>query len=85
MAQSWYTSPARAPVESIFDPPGVSERGDTVAAVAAAVGGLIAGVGLQDLIVVDTADALLICRSDRVQDVRKIADRLKASGRLDLI
>ncbi len=46
---------------------------------------LIAGVGLQDLIVVDTADALLICRSDRVQDVRKIADRLKASGRLDLI
>lgn len=47
MAQSWYTSPARAPVESIFDPPGVSERGDTVAAVAAAVGGLIAGVGLR--------------------------------------
>jgi hypothetical protein len=46
---------------------------------------LIAGVGLEDLIVVDTPDALLVCRKDRVQDVRKIADTLKAAGRLDLI
>jgi len=46
---------------------------------------LIAGVGLQDLVVVDTPDALLICRKDRVQDVRKIAEGLKAAGRLDLI
>jgi hypothetical protein len=42
-------------------------------------------VGLEDLIVVDTPDALLVCRKDRVQDVRKIADTLKAAGRLDLI
>ncbi len=46
---------------------------------------LIAGIGLQDLIVIDTPDALLICRKDRVQDVRKIADGLKSAGRLDLI
>jgi len=46
---------------------------------------LIAGIGLEDLIVVDTPDALLICRKDRVQDVRKIAEKLKAAGRLDLI
>ncbi|MEL7644683.1 MAG: mannose-1-phosphate guanylyltransferase [Anaerolineaceae bacterium] len=46
---------------------------------------LIAGIGLEDLIVVDTPDALLICRKDRVQDVRKVAEELKAAGRLDLI
>ena len=46
---------------------------------------LIAGVGLDDLVVVDTPDALLICRKDRVQDVRKIAEELKTSGRLDLV
>lgn len=37
----------------------------------------IVTIGLDNLIVVDTPDALLICRSDRSQDVKKIVDRLK--------
>jgi mannose-1-phosphate guanylyltransferase len=37
----------------------------------------IVTIGLENLIVVDTPDALLICRSDRSQDVKKIVDRLK--------
>jgi mannose-1-phosphate guanylyltransferase len=46
---------------------------------------LIAGAGLTDLIVVDEADALLICRKDRAQDVKRIVERLKAMGREDLL
>jgi len=46
---------------------------------------LIAGIGLDDLIIVDTDDALLICHKDRVQDVRHLVEKLKASGRQDLV
>jgi mannose-1-phosphate guanylyltransferase len=45
----------------------------------------IAGTGLADLIVVDEADALLICRKDRAQDVKLIVEKLKALGRDDLL
>lgn len=38
---------------------------------------LIATIGLQDMIVIDTEDALLICPKDRAQDVKKIVDELK--------
>lgn len=38
---------------------------------------LIAMVGLKDIIIVDTKDALLICHKDKTQDVKKIVERLK--------
>lgn len=38
---------------------------------------LIATIGLENLIVVDTEDALLICSQDHAQDVKKIVDELK--------
>jgi mannose-1-phosphate guanylyltransferase/mannose-6-phosphate isomerase len=38
---------------------------------------LIAAVGLQDIIVVDTPDATLICHREKAQEVRKIVDVLK--------
>lgn len=41
---------------------------------------LVATVGLDDMIVVDTGDALLVCPRDRAQDVKKIVDELKARG-----
>jgi len=37
-------------------------------------------IGVEDLIVVDTPDALLICRRDRAEDVRQVVDVLKAAG-----
>ena len=37
---------------------------------------LIALVGVEDLVVVDTEDALLVCRRDQAQRVREIVDRL---------
>ena len=41
---------------------------------------LVALVGVTDLIVVDSADALLICARDRAQDVRKVTDELNKRG-----
>jgi len=38
---------------------------------------LVAAAGLENMIVVDTADATLICPRDRAQEVRKIVDILK--------
>ena len=46
---------------------------------------MIAGSGLDDLIVVDEPDALLICRKDRAQDVKLIVEKLAAMGRDDLL
>ena len=38
---------------------------------------LIASIGIKDIIVVDTDDALLICAKDKTQDVKKIVQILK--------
>ena len=40
---------------------------------------LIAAVGLEDMIIVDTEDALLVVPRSRAQDVRKVVDALKRS------
>lgn len=41
---------------------------------------VVATIGLDDTIVVDTPDALLVSRNDRVQDVRKVVKQLKQDG-----
>ncbi len=38
---------------------------------------LVATIGLEDLVVVDTEDATLVCHKSRVQDVRKVVETLK--------
>jgi mannose-1-phosphate guanylyltransferase len=43
-------------------------------------GKLVALVGVKDLLVVETNDALLICRRGRSQDVRKIVEILERKG-----
>lgn len=42
---------------------------------------LIAGVGVRDHVVVETADAVLVAHKSRVQDVKKVVEQLKRSGR----
>ena len=42
---------------------------------------LIAAIGVENLVVIDTSDALLIARQDRVQDVKKIVDKIKGNKR----
>jgi mannose-1-phosphate guanylyltransferase len=41
---------------------------------------LIATIGIEDLIIVDTPDVLLVCHRGKNQDVRKIVDKLKTLG-----
>ena len=47
-------------------------------------GRVVALVGVSDLVVVDTPDALLVCAPDAAQDVKAIVDRLRAEGRTEL-
>jgi len=42
---------------------------------------LVATVGLHDHVVVETKDAVLVARKDRVQDVKNIVNKLKQRGR----
>jgi mannose-1-phosphate guanylyltransferase/mannose-6-phosphate isomerase len=49
-----------------------------------AQGRLVAVVGVEDLIVVETDDAVLVASRSRAQDVKLIVDSLKASGRVAL-
>ena len=42
---------------------------------------LIAAVGVSNLVIVETKDALLVSHKDRVQDVKRIVERIKAGGR----
>ncbi len=44
---------------------------------------MLAAVGLKDVIVVETADAVLVAHKDRVQEVKEIVSRLKAEGRAE--
>ena len=46
---------------------------------------LVALVGMKDVIVVETKDALLICKKGRSQDVKKIVDALEAGGKTHLL
>lgn len=41
---------------------------------------LIAAVGVDDLIIVDTKDALMVASRDKAQDVKTIVNKLKAAG-----
>lgn len=41
---------------------------------------LVAAIGVDDLVIVDSEDALLVCKRERSQDVRQIVDQLKQSA-----
>jgi mannose-1-phosphate guanylyltransferase len=46
---------------------------------------LIAVLGLEDIVVVDTPDALLVTTRERAQEVKAVVDRLRAAGRGGLL
>jgi mannose-1-phosphate guanylyltransferase len=48
-------------------------------------GRLVALVGVDNMIVVDTGDALLVCDRSRAQNVKAVVDRLRAEGRTELL
>lgn len=57
---------------------------DASGIVAAAGGRRVAVVGLEDVVVIDTPDAVLVTTRSRAQDVKAVVDALKAQGRTDL-
>ncbi len=46
---------------------------------------LIATVGVSNLIIIETEDAILICPKERAQDVKKIVEKLKEDGKTHLL
>lgn len=42
---------------------------------------LVVTLGMEDTVIVDTSDALLVARRDRVQDVKKVVEKIRALGR----
>lgn len=46
---------------------------------------LIATVGVENLIIVETDDAILVCDKNRAQDVKLIVDELKAEGKTQFL
>ncbi|MCW2782474.1 MAG: mannose-phosphate guanylyltransferase [Marmoricola sp.] len=59
-------------------------RKDASGLVIPAAGRTIAVVGLENIVVVDTGDALLVTTYEHAQDVKAVVDALKQSGRADL-
>jgi mannose-1-phosphate guanylyltransferase/mannose-6-phosphate isomerase len=45
---------------------------------------LVATVGVEDMIIVDTPDALLVARRESAQDVKTVVDALRQAGRTEL-
>lgn len=46
---------------------------------------LITTIGVENLIIVETDDAILVCDKERAQDVKLIVDKLKEDGRNELL
>jgi len=42
---------------------------------------LVAALGLEDIVIVDTPDAVLVAPRARVQDVKRVVDKIKSDGR----
>jgi mannose-1-phosphate guanylyltransferase len=57
---------------------------DTTGLVFPGSGRTVAVLGLDDIVVVDTPDALLVTTRARAQDVKALVDKLKATGRAGL-
>ena len=86
-------SPSPPPEPMAAGPSGVQVLGDRHRVLSEASAGLVvpdggrlvALVGVEDLVVVDTPDALLVTTRDRAQDVKSLVDRLRESGRGDVL
>ncbi len=46
---------------------------------------LVSTLGIEDLVVVETSDAVLVARKDKVQDIKTLVEQMKSSGRKEHI
>ena len=58
---------------------------DTTNTIAFSKKRLITTVGVDNLIIVETEDAILVCDKSRAQDVKLIVDDLKANGQIQYL
>ncbi len=58
---------------------------DTTNTISFSTGKMIATIGVDNLVVVETEDAVLVCSKDRVQDVKKVVDTLQEQGKTELL
>ncbi|MGI5212213.1 mannose-1-phosphate guanylyltransferase [Plantactinospora sp. CA-290183] len=66
--------------EMVEPKPGVLLRDTERLVVVPHSGRLVAALGVRDLILVDTPDAVMVCPRDRAQEVKKLVDELKERG-----
>jgi mannose-1-phosphate guanylyltransferase len=65
--------------------PGVLLRETEGLVVVPTPGRLVAAMGVRDLVIVDTPDAVLVCPRDRAQEVKQLVDQLKDAGEMGYI
>jgi len=55
---------------------------DTHSSLISSADRFVAAVGVRDLVVIDTPDALLVCAKSRAQDVKRVVEELRRKGRI---
>ena len=73
-----------ATATSVLGDEGLVHAVDASGLVVPRSGRVVAVVGLDDVVVVDTPDAVLVTTRARAQDVKQVVEALKAEGRADL-
>lgn len=58
---------------------------DTERTTICSTGKLVATIGVKDLVIVATEDAVLVCAKDRAQDVKKVVDELQKRGKEEFL
>ena len=58
---------------------------DTKNCITYSSGRLIATIGLDNVVVIETEDAVLVCDKNKVQDVKKVVEQLKKERRIELL
>ena len=77
--------PDSAPGAAVGGAVGEVVARDSTGLVVPRSGRLVAVLGLDDVVVVDTPDALLVTTRARAQEVKAVVDALRASGRTDVL
>ena len=66
--------------QDLKEKPGVLLRETETTVVVPSSGRLVAALGVRDLVIVDTPDAVLVCPRERAQEVKSLVDELKELG-----
>lgn len=74
-----------SPGPTVLGDAGAVQAVDSTGLVVPAGGRVVAVVGLDDVVVVDTPDALLVTTRERAQDVRQVVAGLRQAGRADVL